>query len=94
MPIYDYRCELCGKVEEVITTNIHEKIEKYCSECNKEMKRVFANKLTFKLLGEGWAIDNYEYPYTKCKAGPEKVKSTVSQKTIDKKMKEFKRGRD
>ena len=47
MPLYEYKCESCGRRE-----------EKLCETCKYEMKKLISIS-SFALEGDGWAKDNY-----------------------------------
>lgn len=57
MPLFDYRCTVCGKVEEVLQKCVKDG-EVFCWECNKPMMRMVSGS-NFQLKGSGWAKDNY-----------------------------------
>ena len=43
MPIYEYRCEDCGKISEFLTIKTDEKVAPQCKRCNsKKMSRVLS----------------------------------------------------
>jgi len=43
MPIYEYKCQECGKVIEVFVRSIHEKIDLSCPDCkSKNLKKIFS----------------------------------------------------
>ncbi len=54
MPIYDYECQLCGEVTEVIQRHM-DPPPKCCGRLTK--KKV--SKTSFSLKGKGWASDGY-----------------------------------
>lgn len=58
MPIYDYKCEECEIVEELLQSMNDTNIPK-CPKCNKPMERVFSRGTSFRLAGGGWARDSY-----------------------------------
>ena len=57
MPAYNYKCPICGKVEEYQLPMIHEPP----IHCNAKMDRVFS-EMNFILKGEGWSKQGYEKP--------------------------------
>jgi putative FmdB family regulatory protein len=60
MPIYDFKCEQCGTVEEVLCkTSDGESYPKECSHCGHPHPVKLVSPLAFKLGGTGWAADNY-----------------------------------
>lgn len=52
MPIYEYKCNKCNKVKEIITSK-YQHVE-WCKTCGEGMSRVFPTKTTFVLKGDGW----------------------------------------
>jgi len=43
MPIYEYRCEACGKISEFLLMRIDEKLKPQCKRCqSKKMSRVLS----------------------------------------------------
>lgn len=55
MLIHDYKCNKCGKIFEKIVNTPDEKV--YC--CNTQAIKIFRNKMSFILKGDGWAKDGY-----------------------------------
>ena len=62
MPLYDFKCEECDHVEEVLLRNVDAKDEypKECPKCGEKecMKRQIGTS-AFSLLGSGWYRDGY-----------------------------------
>jgi len=56
MPLYEYKCDSCGKVVEVLQK--HGAPPPVCSQCKYEMERK-VSVTSFSLQGDGWAKDNY-----------------------------------
>ncbi|MGB2763743.1 MAG: zinc ribbon domain-containing protein [Candidatus Aminicenantaceae bacterium] len=43
MPIYEYKCQECGKVTEIFVRSLHKKIDLFCSHCNsKNLQKIFS----------------------------------------------------
>ncbi|MFC2165434.1 zinc ribbon domain-containing protein [Acidobacteriota bacterium] len=43
MPIYEYKCQECGKVTEVFFRSLHQEIDLSCSHCNsKNLQKIFS----------------------------------------------------
>ncbi len=57
MPIYDYRCEKCGKEFE-IEQKISESPIKKCPKCGGRVTRLISNT-SFVLKGSGWYLTDY-----------------------------------
>ncbi|MCB9481064.1 MAG: zinc ribbon domain-containing protein [Desulfobacteraceae bacterium] len=58
MPIYEYGCENCGKVDEVIQ-GISEEGPKTCRFCGKGPVKRLISKSSFHLKGTGWYVTDY-----------------------------------
>ena len=60
MPLYDFECEDCGHVEEILTKSTgSSEIVLTCPDCEKEtMKRKLCLS-SFQLKGCGWYKDGY-----------------------------------
>lgn len=56
MPIFEYKCQSCGKVSEVIITYGVDTI--MCPECRSPAKKIIS-KTNFNLKGQCWAKDGY-----------------------------------
>ncbi len=57
MPIYEYCCEECDHVFEVLQSGFDERKET-CPLCESESKRVISNT-SFVLKGSGWYVTDY-----------------------------------
>lgn len=92
MPIYDYQCTKCGNNQEVLTLRVSEEPVLKCEQCGSdEMEKCVPNKMNFKLIGEGWYEDGYNYTYTKTKAGTDdKVKPVYSKKKAKEALQKYK----
>lgn len=58
MPIYEYLCERCGKVNEVIQ-KLNEKPPRKCDECGATKLAKLVSRSAFQLKGGGWYADLY-----------------------------------
>ena len=56
MPIYEYNCGGCGKIE--VTQKITEKPLSNCPTCGKKVKKLISNT-SFQLKGTGWYLTDY-----------------------------------
>lgn len=57
MPLYEYRCEDCGKISEVIQKFSDDPLTK-CTDCGGELHRLLsAPAIRFK--GSGWYVSDY-----------------------------------
>lgn len=57
MPIFEYKCENCGKVIEVFVKSNDDKAPT-CEDCKKDMKKIISLS-SFHLKGKGWYKDGY-----------------------------------
>lgn len=65
MPLYEYMCEECSTVIEVMQKLNDDKLEECeCPECQsiKPVKKIITS-MNFKLVGRGWAKDGYVDTY-------------------------------
>jgi putative FmdB family regulatory protein len=57
MPIYEYECTACGKIEEVIQ-HFSDKTLKKCPHCSGRLQKLISQS-TFHLKGSGWYVTDY-----------------------------------
>ena len=57
MPIYEYECTKCGKVEEVIQKFSDKPLTK-CKSCSGKLHKLVSQS-TFHLKGTGWYVTDY-----------------------------------
>ena len=57
MPIYEYECTKCGKVEEVIQKFSDKPLTK-CKSCSGKLHKLVSHS-TFHLKGTGWYVTDY-----------------------------------
>ncbi len=57
MPIYEYECTECGKVEEVLQ-NFSDAPLTTCSVCSGKLNKLISQS-TFHLKGSGWYVTDY-----------------------------------
>jgi len=78
MPLYEYKCQKCGKTFEIIQ-KLSDKPAKKCINCGGLVKKLISpSALQFK--GEGWYITDYAR-----KKKPEKKEKPKSKKKPEKK---------
>ena len=58
MPIYEYLCEGCGRVSEVIQ-KLSDSAPKFCPECGSRKIAKLVSRSAFQLKGGGWYADLY-----------------------------------
>ena len=71
MPIYEYECGKCGKVEEIIQKFSDKPLVK-CKHCSGKLHKLISHS-SFHLKGTGWYVTDY--------AGKSKPNSAVQKKT-------------
>lgn len=57
MPIYEYECTECGKVDEIVQ-KISDKPLTDCRHCSGELRKLISHS-SFHLKGGGWYADSY-----------------------------------
>ena len=57
MPIYEYQCDQCGKLEEVIQ-KFSDKPLKKCRHCSGKLQKLISHS-AFHLKGTGWYVTDY-----------------------------------
>lgn len=83
MPIYEYACQKCGDLLEIIQ-KFNDKPPAECSKCNGELKKVISNT-SFVLKGTGWYKTDYASKPKKDRQMPEKSGNKKESKTETKK---------
>jgi putative FmdB family regulatory protein len=73
MPIYEYECPKCGRIEEVLQ-KISDKPLTQCKHCSGKLHKLVSQS-TFHLKGTGWYVTDY--------AGKSKGASEKSNKSKD-----------
>ena len=73
MPIYEYECTKCGKIEEVIQKFSDKPLAK-CAHCSGKLHRLISHS-SFHLKGTGWYVTDY--------AKKSKTNSAASKKADD-----------
>lgn len=58
MPIYEYGCENCGKVDEVLQSISDEPLKK-CRLCGGGPVKKLISRSSFHLKGGGWYVTDY-----------------------------------
>jgi len=77
MPIYEYRCKICGKEFEVMQKITDEPLN-ICTYCNGELEKLIS-PTTFILKGSGW----YATDYKNAKRAEEDKSSSEEKKKDD-----------
>ena len=58
MPIYEYKCQKCGKTTEIMQKFSDQPLSRYPS-CTGRVSKVISN-CTFHLKGTGWYVSDYK----------------------------------
>jgi putative FmdB family regulatory protein len=82
VPIYEYLCESCGRIHEVIH-KLEERGPTHCRECGGERIAKLVSRSAFQLKGGGWYADLYS---SKKKVPPDASKpdAAAGQKAAEK----------
>ena len=78
MPIYEYECTKCGRIDEVLQ-KFSEKPLKKCPHCSGRLQKLVSQS-TFHLKGTGWYVTDYANK-SKSSKGSETKKSDTSSKS-------------
>jgi putative FmdB family regulatory protein len=57
MPIYEYQCNACGKIEEALQKATDAPLTT-CSHCSGKLSKLISHS-TFHLKGSGWYVTDY-----------------------------------
>ncbi len=57
MPLYEYECMQCGKIDEVLQ-KFSDKPLKKCSHCSGKLQKLISHS-SFHLKGTGWYVTDY-----------------------------------
>jgi putative FmdB family regulatory protein len=57
MPIYEYECETCGQVEEILQKFSDKPLAK-CKSCSGRLHKIISQN-SFHLKGSGWYVTDY-----------------------------------
>lgn len=57
MPIYEYKCEQCGQIEEVLQKIADDPLTT-CGHCSGRLQKLISSS-TFHLKGSGWYVTDY-----------------------------------
>ncbi|OQY53168.1 MAG: FmdB family transcriptional regulator [Desulfobacteraceae bacterium 4572_89] len=73
MPVYEYECVDCGRIEEAFQ-KISESPLEVCPQCKGHLKKLISHS-TFHLKGSGWYVTDY---------GGKKTGSSTKEKSTSK----------
>ena len=80
MPFYEYQCEKCGHVEEVLQ-KVSDKPPRKCPECGKLALKKKVSTTAFRLKGSGWYETDFKSGNKKNVAGDNKADSKTKEKS-------------
>lgn len=86
MPIYEYECSECGKIQEVFQ-KFSDKPLKQCKKCSGKLHKLISHS-SFHLKGTGWYVTDYangSRPNSKTSNTADKAKKADSQKSSSEK---------
>ncbi|MEE9496688.1 MAG: zinc ribbon domain-containing protein [Desulfobacterales bacterium] len=86
MPIYEYECSKCGKIEEVFQKFSNKPLVK-CKHCSGKLHKLISHS-SFHLKGTGWYVTDYANKSKPDSAAPKKTdhsKASDSPKSSTKK---------
>lgn len=83
MPIYEYQCEQCGRVEEAIQKFSDKPLTK-CNHCSGKLHKLISQS-AFHLKGTGWYVTDYagktQNKNESASGNAEKTQSTADNST-------------
>jgi putative FmdB family regulatory protein len=82
MPIYEYQCDQCGKIEEAIQKFSDRPLTK-CRHCSGKLNRLISHS-TFHLKGTGWYVTDYAGKSQKGKSDSSTARSPEKSETTSK----------
>ncbi len=87
MPIYEYQCDQCGKIEEVMQ-KFSEKPLTECKQCSGKLHKLISQN-AFHLKGTGWYVTDYagKAPKETSASPAEKNSGVAETKTTTKSLK-------
>jgi len=77
MPIYEYECTKCGKVEEALQKFSEKPLSK-CRHCSGKLHKLVSQS-SFQLKGTGWYVTDYANRSKNSSSSPEKNQPEKSQ---------------
>ena len=76
MPIYEYECTQCGKIEEIFQ-KFSEKTLSKCKYCSGKLHKLISQS-TFHLKGTGWYVTDYTNKSKNSASVPKETKDSSS----------------
>ena len=91
MPIYEYKCEKCGKIKDYLfPTTFKDSVK--CSDCEINMDRIISAG-SFRLKGAGFYVNDYKMNEKHEQHLDKKAQAVAEKKEKEKKRAERKKGR-
>lgn len=78
MPLYEYQCEKCGQVSEIMQKFTDPAVEQ-CPHCNGPVQKLIS-RTSFQLKGTGWYASDYKKS-TSSSAAPISTPASTEAKT-------------
>ncbi|UCH21067.1 MAG: zinc ribbon domain-containing protein [Deltaproteobacteria bacterium] len=79
MPIYEYECQKCHRIEEVLQ-KFSDKPRTKCRRCSGKLQRLVSHS-SFHLKGTGWYVTDYAGKSKAPTSGADKPKETSAADT-------------
>jgi putative FmdB family regulatory protein len=79
MPLYEYQCTQCGKIEEAIQKFSDAPLS-ICKHCSGKLNKLISQS-SFHLKGSGWYVTDYAKKTSSASKGEASKASTKSEKT-------------
>ncbi|MBW1698724.1 MAG: zinc ribbon domain-containing protein [Deltaproteobacteria bacterium] len=79
MPIYEYECGRCGRIEEVLQ-KFSDKPLTRCKHCSGKLHKLIS-KSSFHLKGTGWYVTDYANKSKASEPSESKPKDSTTKKT-------------
>ncbi len=76
MPVYEYECAKCGRVEEAIQRFSDKPLSK-CRHCSGKLHKLISQS-AFHLKGSGWYVTDYANKSKTSSSKPQKAESAKS----------------
>jgi len=76
MPIYEYECSKCGKINEALQKFSDKPLTK-CRHCSGKLHKLISHS-SFHLKGNGWYVTDYANKPRNTSASPKNVESEPS----------------
>jgi putative FmdB family regulatory protein len=79
MPIYEYECTKCGRIDEVLQKFSDKPLTK-CKHCSGKLHKLISHS-SFHLKGTGWYVTDYANKSRTCAASPKKAEDSTKSDT-------------